>query len=339
LLLLGMVAPESGVLVRLGALFTVAAVALASDREWVRRRWQPVAVWAATATVASLPLSIRLASEVLTGGSYFYERQEGVASVDTSLPLVAIVLLWLPLWLLVAAVVRRLARRSDAAAHPGWLALVAGLASATLLLALGGRFGAQGLEWHRFLIVGTFFTTMAAAPALWLMLRDAGNRREFGIGLGLGVCLAATLPATAAFAYDQRPALTCTMRPEADAFRAIGEAAREDRVILLDRCFAPGPFKVFSGARVVFLSPGIAAPRDRDSVFDALNTVAAGRLPSNAELRRLGVTSFLTNTLCAGVPRDRIRAQLGEPVAQIPLENAVGLPGLTYELYDLPAPS
>jgi hypothetical protein len=343
LLLLGVVAPDSGVLVRLGVLFAVAAVALAGDREWVRRRWRVVAVWAATAAVASLPLSVRLASEVLSGGSYFYERQEGVSAVNTNLPIIAIALLWLPLWLLVAGVVRRLAQRSDAAAHPGWLALVAALASATLMLALGGRLGAQGLEWHRFLIVGTFFTTMAAAPALWLMLRDAGNRREFGIGLGLGVCLAATLPTTLAFAYDQRSAMTCTIRQEADAYRAIGEAAGRDRVILLDRCFVPGPFKVFSGARVMYLSPGIAAPPDRDSIFDVLNTVSGGRLPSNAEMRRIGVTSFLTNTQCAGVPHDQIRAQLGEPVAQIPLADAEEVfgfsGGLTSELYDLPTRS
>jgi hypothetical protein len=343
LLLLGVVAPASGVLLRLGALFAVAAIALVGDRQWVRRRWSAAAVWALTALIASLPLSVRLASEVISGGGYFYDRQEGVASVSTSLPMVAVALLWLPLWLLVAGVARRLARRSDAAAHPGWLALVAALASTTLLLTLGGRLGAQGLEWHRFLIVGSFFTTMAAAPALWLMLRDAGNRREFGIGLGLGVCLAATLPATAAFAYDQRSAMACTIRQEADAYRAIGEAAGQDRVILLDRCFSPGTFKVFSGARVLYLSPGIAAPRDRDSMFDALDKVAAGRLPSNAAMRRLGVTSFLTNTQCAGVPRDQIRAQLGAPVARVPLVDAVVVfgfaDGLTYELYDLPATS
>ena len=93
----------------------------------------------------------------------------------------------------------------------------------------------------------------------------------------------------------------------------------------------------------MFLSPGIAAPPDRDSVFDALSMVGDGRLPSNAAMRRIGVTSFLTNTRCAGVPLDQIRAQLGEPVALLPLADAEVVfgfsGGLTYELYDLPAPS
>jgi hypothetical protein len=56
-------------------------------------------------------------------------------------------------------------------------------------------------------------------------------------------------------------------------------------------------------------------------------------------LARIGVRGFLTNTQCAGVPRAEIARRLGVPIARVPLRDAeqLGLmPGLVYELYDVP---
>ncbi len=142
-------------------------------------------------------------------------------------------------------------------------AILAGVASAAAILTVAGRLGAVGLEWHRFLVYGAFFVAMAAVPGLWLMLRDRGEPPEQLIGVVLAAGLVATLPTTRAFVDAQRGAVACILRQEAEAFASIGRVAGRDRVVLLDRCFIPGPFRVYSGARTMFVNLGIAVPRTR----------------------------------------------------------------------------
>lgn len=333
----GGLAPVGGVAVRIALLALAIAVAVLTDARWRRRRGRATGLWIGAAVVASLPLSARLAAQTIGGDGYFYERQESVAAAALDLPILAVLGLLLPLWALAATVAAGLAREGDRVV-PGWAALVAGLPCATLLLTFGGRLGAVGLEWHRFLIYGGVLTTMAAAPGLWLMLTD---RRALprAIGVGAAGLLAATVPTTAAFALDQRGGVACTPPQEAEAFAAVARAS-EGRKLLLDRCFPPGPIRVIAGAHVVHFNAGIALPEDREATDAALSGIQAGRLPDPVVLRRAGATGFLTNDLCSGVPPGEVTARLGRPVARIPLRDAeeLGLPGpLTYELFDIPA--
>jgi hypothetical protein len=337
LLIAAVVGPGSGVSPRLALLLAALTVMLTLDAHWREARGAVVLTATATAIVASLPLSARLASEILSGEGYLYDRQASVSRFDVDLPAGAILLQWLPLWFLVGAVAWWLSRRPKGV-HPAWRAALAGVATATLMLAFAGRLGATGLEWHRFLIYGALLTTMLAVPALWLMLRETGLGVR-GVGIAVALLLIATLPSTGSFAAAQSGVVTCTPPQEAEAFSAIGAAAGPDRVVLLDRCFAPGPFRVLSGTRTAFVNLGIAAPDDQDLMIDVLNHVRAGNLPDDDVLRASGVTSFLTNTQCGGVPRAELAARFGPPVAVVPLgdEEELGLPpGLVYELYDLP---
>jgi hypothetical protein len=336
LLLAASLAPAGGVATRMGLLLAGVAAAALTDARWRRERGRVVAVWSAGLVLASLPLSVRLASQTLGGEGYFYERQDSVAAAALDLPVTAVLGLMLPLWALSAAVTVHLARARDRAT-PGWAPLVAGLASATLLLTLAGRLGAEGLEWHRFLIYGGVLTTMAAMPGLWLMLSGPA-RASRGAGIAVGALLVATLPATLAFAADQRGLVACTPPQEAEAFTEIGRLAG-DRILLLDSCFPPGPIRVLSGARIVHFNAGIALPEDRAGTDAALATIQKRGLPDPILLQRAGATGFLTNNLCGGVRPEEIAARLGTPYARIPLRDAeqLGLPGpLTYELYDIP---
>lgn len=337
LLLLAALAPDSGVGSRLGLLLLLAVAALAADPAWRRERGLAALGWAGGAMIASLPLSARLVAETLSGSSYFYDRQNSVAQAQVDLPVLRVLVLMLPMWVLVAVVVWRLAR-DGTPAHPGWLPLVVGLASATLLLTLAGHFGTKGLEWHRFLIYGSVLTTMAAAPGLWIIVARASGGWERAIGVGAALLLVATLPTTLTFAGEQRTAVYCTPSQERDAFVQIGRLAGT-RLFLVDRCFNPGPLRVFSGMRIAFFNPGIAVPADRADTESADRAIQEGHLPDAATLRRLGVTGFLTNTLCAGVPRAQIAERFGAPRSRVPLRDgeALGLPaGLVYELYDVP---
>lgn len=342
LLLAGALLPQSGAGTRLAVLLAAIAGLVGTDARWRRARGPLLAAGAAAALLASMPLSARLAVEALSGEGYLYERQQSVGEAGVDLPLLAVALLWLPLWLLAGAAMRRLAQRRDPAAHPAWLPTLAGLTTATLLLAIAGWLGAEGLEWHRFLIYGAFLTATAAAPALWLILRDGGDRRGQLVGVAAAACLAATLPTVQVFVDGQAEAVACVPRQEAEAYAAIGRAAGPDRVLLLDRCMDPGAFRVHSGARTLYVNQGIAAPEDLDGLVGQLALIRAGILPGEARMRELGATSFLTNTLCAGVSREQIAARLGPPVATVPLRDveAFGLPpgfAYRYELYDVPA--
>ncbi len=337
LLVSAALAPSSGVSSRIGLLIVVVGAALVSDPAWRRERGLAAAAWAAAGLLTSLPLSVRLVSETLSGTSYFYERQDSVAKADVALPVLAVLGLMLPMWVLVVVVARRLAR-DGSPAHPGWLPLVAGLATATLLLTLAGQFGTEGLEWHRFLIYGSVFTTMAAAPGLWIVLTRAADGRELVLGVGAAVLLAATIPTTIAFADSQRDAVACTLPQEQEAFVAIGKLTG-DGLLLPDRCFRAGPLRLFSDARIAYFNAGIAAPPDREETELANITIQQGHLPDAARLRRIGVTGFVTNTQCAGVPPEEIASRFGAPRARIPLRNGeeIGLPpGLVYEYYDVP---
>ncbi len=332
-------APAGGVAARSAILLLGVAAAALTHPRW-RREWgRIVVVWVGAAVVASLPLSARLAAQTLGGEGYFYERQESVAAAALDLPVVAVLGLMLPLWALAVVAAAHVARRGSRAG-PGWAALIAGLASTTMTLTLAGHLGAEGLEWHRFLVYGGLLTTMAAAPALWLMLSEGGGLADRFLGIAVAALLVATLPTTIAFARDQRGAVACTPAQEAEAFARIGRAAG-DRVLLLDRCFSPGPIRVLSGARIVHFNAGIALPADREGTDAALATILKSRLPDPVLLRRAGATGFLTNNLCDGVPPGEIAARLGEPYARIPLRDPqeIGLPGpLTYALYDIPPP-
>jgi hypothetical protein len=194
------------------------------------------------------------------------------------------------------------------------------------------------LEWHRFLIIGSVLTTMAAGPGLWLILRDARPRERLP-GWGVAALLAASLPATIAFAVAQRNAILCIAPQDAEAYDAIHRAAG-DRLLLLDRCLPPGPIRVLSGARVVAYNAGIALPLHRDETDAALNAVIAGHLPSRRVLRELGVGGFVTHSICGGVTSAELKARFGEPAVRIPLRDAekLGAPaGTAYELYLVPA--
>jgi hypothetical protein len=330
--------PSGGVAVRTTVLLAgIAAVAL-TDARWRRECGPAVAAWAAGAVFASLPLSARLASETLAGNGYFYERQDSVAAAALDLPVVSVLGLMAPLWVLAAAAVVRLTRDPERVV-PGWTALVAGLASATLLLTFAGRLGTEGLEWHRFLIYGGVLTSMAAFPALWLMFTESAGRAGRSAAIGVAALLAATLPTTFAFAADQRGAVTCTPPQEAEAFQEIGRLAR-DRVVLLDQCFPPGPIRVLSGARIVHYNAGIALPGDRDGMDGALANITAGELPDPALLQRAGATAFLTNNFCGGVAPEEIASRLGRPYARVTLRDSevLGFPApLIYALYAIPA--
>ena len=262
LLLVAAIAPAGGMLMRLAVLVGAIGVALATDATWRHSRGLVAIAWAGAALLASLPLSARLATQALGGEGYFDDRQASVALADTSLPPLAVFWMMLPVWALAATVMVRLVR-DGRRTTPGWAALLGGLTSATLLLTLAGNLGAQGLEWHRFLIIGSVLTTMAAGPGLWLVLRDARPRVRLP-GWGVAALLAATLPATVAFSQAQRHAILCVTPQDADAWNAIHEAAG-DRLLLLDRCLSPGPIRVMSGARVVAYNAGIAIPSERAS--------------------------------------------------------------------------
>lgn len=337
LVLVALVTPGTGVAVRLVLLLiAIAAVAL-SDADWRRARGLTTAAWAGAAIVASLPLSARLADQTLSGEGYFYDRQSSVSGADVDLSLIAVLGLLAPVWVLAAAVGRHL-WRNRAATPPGWLPVLAGLTSATLLLTMAGRLGTEGLEWHRFLVYGSFLTVTAAVPGLWLMLASSADRGTRVAGAVSAALLAATLPATIAFADDQRGVITCTPPQEAEAFAEIGRLSG-GRLLLMDRCFAPGPLRVHSGARVAYFNAGIAPPEDQAATERAHAEIVAGRLPGATTLARMGVSGFLTNTQCAGAPRERIAARFGTPIAQIPLRDGeeLGLPpGLIYEIYEVP---
>jgi hypothetical protein len=336
LVVVAAIAPASGVVGRVGVLGLAIAVGLATDRSWRRRRGLVAVAWAAAAALASLPLSARLAAQTLSGEGYFYTRQESTTAADTSLPLFAVFWMMLPVWALAALVIVRLVRDGPRAT-PGWAAFVGGLTCATLLLTTGGYLGAEGLEWHRFLIIGSVLTTMAAGPGLWLILRDA-RPREVVAGWGVVALLAATLPATIDFSVSQRDAVFSVVPQDVEAYDAIHRAAG-DRLLLLDQCMLPGPIRVLSGARVVAISPGIAVPPHRDATDAALDAIKAGHLPSRRVLRELGVGGFVTHTVCAGVPPEEMRARFGEPYRRIPLRDAekLGVPADTsYELYLVP---
>lgn len=339
LLVVALVTPGTGVSLRLALLLiAVAAVAL-SDGEWRRSRGLTTAAWAAAAIVASLPLSARLADQTLSGEGYFYDRQSSVSGADVDLPLLAVLGLMAPVWVLALTVCRHLWRRRETTT-PGWLPVLAGLASATLLLTMAGRLGAEGLEWHRFLVYGSFLTVTAAVPGLWLMLAQAPDRGTRVAGAVSAALLAATLPATIAFADDQRGVITCTPPQEAEAFAEIGRLSG-GRLLLMDRCFSPGPLRVHSGARIAYFNAGIAPPADQGATERALAAVFDGRLPAPRTLERMGVEGFLSNTQCAGVPREEIAARFGTPIVQIPLRDGeeLGLPpGLVYEIYEVPPP-
>jgi hypothetical protein len=336
LLVAGLLTPQSGVTIRVGLLVAAILAVLLSDARWRRERGPAAALWVGAAFLASLPLSVRLAAQTLSGEGYLYERQASVAGADTDLPIWAVLVLLLPIWALAGATWWRLTRARDA--HPGWLPLLAGLVAATLLLTAGGRLGAEGLEWHRFVIYGMFLIAMAATPGLWLMLTTPTTGSERWAGAAVALALVATLPTTAAFVDAQRGVITCTPPQEAEAFTAIGRVAG-DRLVLVDRCFSPGPLRVVSGVHLASFNAGIAVPPDRDATTRALLMIQEGRMPPDDLLLRIGVTGFLTNTQCAGVPRDEVSDRFGEPYARIALRDGeeLGLPpGLVYELYDVP---
>ena len=294
-------------------------VALVTDATWRRQRGLIALGWAGATVLASLPLSARLAAQALGGETYFQDRQASTSLADTSLPLLAVVWMMLPVWALAATVIVRLVRDGPRAT-PGWAALLAGLTCATLLLTAAGSLGAQGLEWHRFLIIGSVLTTMVAGPGLWLVFKDARPRLRIP-AWAVAALLAASLPATLAFSEAQRNKVLCVVPQNAEAYNAIHQAAG-DRLLLLDRCLFPGPFRVFSGARVVAYNAGIAVPRNQQATDAALSAIQAGQLPSQEVLRQVGVGGFVTHTLCGGVSPEEIRARFGEPLVRVPLRDA-----------------
>ncbi len=339
-------APASGFTTRIGMLVVAAIAVPLFDQAWRRRRGAIGVVFTVTTIVSTLPLSIHLASQALRPDSYFAAREASVAHADTNLPVVAIVALLLPLWVLVLAVGSRLVTTAptpdedDPKGVPeaAWFALLAGLTTATLLLTMGGRLGAQGLEWHRFTIYGPFLCAMAAAPGLWLMLRHPRVGRERVVGVVAAVFVLASLPTTFAFASAQRGAIVCVPAEEVEAYVTLGRAAGPEAVLLLDRCFRPGDFKVYSGSRVASYNYGIAAPPDPLAFDQVLDHVDDGELAPQAELRAIGVTRFVTNDRCNGVSRDVLRARYGEPTVTVALARPAkfGFPnGLTYEMYDI----
>ena len=330
------IAPAGGVVSRLGVLAVLITLALATDAAWRRQRGLLALGWAGATVLASLPLSARLAMQTLSGEGYFYVRQESTTRADTSLPLFAVFWMMLPLWALAAIVIVRLVRDGPRAT-PGWAALLLGLTCATVMLTAGGTLGAQGLEWHRFLIIGSVLTAMAAGPGLWLILKDARPRERLP-GWGVAALLAASLPATIAFAVVQRNAVFSVLPQDVEAYDAIHLAAG-DRLLLLDRCMLPGPIRVLTGSRVVMYNAGIAIPEHRDATDEALEAVRDGHLPSRRVLRQLGVGGFVTHTICGGVPSEEMKARFGEPAVRIPLRDAekLGAPaGTSYELYLVP---
>lgn len=337
-LALSVSAPESGFTVRIGVFALLTVLLIASNAGWLRSRIRILAPLVITAAAASLPLSIALAREALSGTGYLYDRQQSVTRVDVDLGIVPILVWWLPLWALVAAVVWWLAASGRRRAP--WLAVVVALLGSTLVLTLAGRLGAAGLEWHRFLIYGTFLLAMVCMPGLWLML-SAGPRRWQYVGVPVVGLLMLTLPATAAFVRAQQSAVACAPPNEFEAFQAIGQAAGPNRVILLDRCFVPGTVRVYAGVRIKYLSLGIMSPPRVALVRRTLAGIGNRELPSDGDLRRIGVTSVLTNSQCGGLAPSYLRRRFGPPVATVPLRDAraLGLNGpLTYELFDVPGP-
>lgn len=330
-------APESGFALRFGAALIVLLAVLAADGEWRRRRGVAAGLWAATAAIASLPLALRLASQILSGEGYYYQRQDSVSAAAVDSPIVPVILLLLPIWVLAFVALRRLKSKRDPN-RDFWLPMLSGLGAATLLLAFGGFWGARGLEWNRFLIYGSFFLTLWSIPAIWLMLRGGLQRQDQVVGGFTVAILLATLPTTYVFARDQRSGVACYPEQEVAAYKKIGQEDARRHLLLVDRCIFPGIFKVYSGTRVAAFNLGIAPPRDFPATQAALTEIQAGRLPDDAVLSAVGATGFVTHTRCDGVSRKELVGRFGPPMIRVPVSHpeSLGHPdGITYEVYDL----
>ena len=117
----------SGSVARLGAVLAVPVVWLALRRDWRRDQGPTALALAGGALVVGSPLLVRIAVQVADPDSFFYLRQELAETRHLSLPLGAVLLQFLPLWILAGTALTLLVRRARTARDDAVLTALTGL--------------------------------------------------------------------------------------------------------------------------------------------------------------------------------------------------------------------
>lgn len=326
----------SGSVARLGAVLAVPVVWLALRRDWRRDQGPTALALAGGALVVGSPLLVRIAVQVADPDSFFYLRQELAETRHLSLPLGAVLLQFLPLWILAGTALALLVRRARTARDDAVLTALAGLLVTTFLLTFNGVWGFD-TEPYRFMPYGALLVAVVAMPpvAAALLAPGPAAARPRLAALGVLAVCALTIPTTLVFARDTKDLVFTFPPAERLAYEKIADVTGDDLAVY-DTCFRPDLVKLGGGGRVAYQNVGMAIASHHEAITVIDTRVRRRTLPGDSFLRRVDARWFVSQNHCDGVDPALLRERFGAPVRVTPPDVAglVGAPAdLTYELY------
>ena len=325
----------SGSVARLGAVLAVPVVWLALRRDWRRDQGPTALALAGGALVVGSPLLVRIAVQVADPDSFFTLRQELAETRHLSLPLGAVLLQFLPLWILAGTALTLLVRRARTARDDAVLTALTGLLVTTFLLTFNGVWGFDTEPYRSCRTGRSSWRSSRCRPWRRRCWRRAGCRAAAARRPRRAGRLRPHHPDDTRLRAQHEGPRVHVPSPERLAYEKIADVTGDDLAVY-DTCFRPDLVKLGGGGRVAYQNVGMAIASHHEAITVIDTRIRHRTLPGDSFLRRVDARWFVSQNHCDGVDPALLRQRFGAPVRLTPPDVA-GLAGapadLTYELY------